>query len=194
MDAPHRLPPGSLSAWCNTAGTAFPHARWCTCASAWVYGAGVALLGDSLHCFPPDLGQGVNAGFCDVTCLLALWPTDSTNPAMMQKCLESYSQQQSPEAEAMCKLLPIGMPYQYALPRSFAKVAFFVGFLVRVLAWKSLPALFYPPVVFQVTQAPPVKYTEILERHHKNTRLFIASLAAASCGILAAVRLCRTKL
>ena len=33
------------------------------------HGTAVALLGDSLHCFPPDLGQGVNSGFQDVVAL-----------------------------------------------------------------------------------------------------------------------------
>jgi len=32
-------------------------------------GAGVVLVGDALHSFPPDLGQGVNAALCDVMML-----------------------------------------------------------------------------------------------------------------------------
>jgi 2-polyprenyl-6-methoxyphenol hydroxylase-like FAD-dependent oxidoreductase len=36
-----------------------------THSSASYWGTGVVLLGDALHAFPPDLGQGVNAAFCD---------------------------------------------------------------------------------------------------------------------------------
>jgi len=32
---------------------------------------GVVLIGDALHSFPPDTGQGVNAAFCDVMALKA---------------------------------------------------------------------------------------------------------------------------
>merc|ERR1711957_91376 len=32
-------------------------------------GSGVVLVGDALHAFPPDLGQGLNSALCDVLAL-----------------------------------------------------------------------------------------------------------------------------
>lgn len=191
IEARKRLLPGSASALCSSGGSVFPHARWCTRASAWIGSIGVALLGDSLHCFPPDLGQGVNAGLSDLTCLLSLWPSDTTDRVLIQQCLKSYSELQAPEAEAICKLLPIGMPYQYNLPNSCAKYSFFANFLCRMLAWKLAPAIFDAPVVFQVTQAPPVKYTEIHRRHQRNTRMLLATFATCSSVSLAVLTFCR---
>merc|ERR1719373_1257319 len=97
----------------------------------------------------------------DVASLLEIWPQDACNPSLVQESLQLFSKCQSPEAEAICNLLPIGFPYQYNLPASFAKFKFYTEFLVRVLSWKLLPWFFYPPVVFQVTTAPPLKYTTI---------------------------------
>lgn len=193
MEARKRLSAASASAWCTGKGSTFPSARWCNKASTWIGGAGVALLGDSLHCFPPDLGQGVNAGMSDIMCLLDLWPEDTCSRDGVKKCLQTFSDKQAPEAEAICKLLPIGMPYQYNLPHSFEKFSFFASFLIRMLAWKAAPSVFYPPVVFQVTQAPPVKYTEVLKNHHTNNFRLALSFVAATCGTVAVVSLWRKK-
>ena len=95
---------------------------------------------------------------------------------LVPNCLEAYEQSQVPEAEAICRLLPIGMPYQYRMPASIAKYVFFVDLLTRWAANKLCPCAFSPPVVFMVTTDPPVPYTEILSCHKENThRLRIAA-------------------
>ncbi|CAK0800585.1 unnamed protein product [Prorocentrum cordatum] len=193
MEARERLSPGSASAWCTGEGTTFPHARWCSRASAWVADCGVALLGDSLHCFPPDLGQGVNAGLSDVSSLLALWPQDASSPESIQRALEAYHDQQAPEAEAICRLIPIGMPYQYNLPQSFAKFAFFGYLLTRVLANMLMPSFITPPVVFQVTTAPPLRYTHILECHRANTHRLLVVAAVTLSSIMGSLMMRRRR-
>lgn len=169
MEVRRRLPVESAAAWCSSKGSTFPNASWCRAASARLGEVGVALLGDSLHSFPPDLGQGVNAGFSDVSSLLRLWP-EVDSRIHQHKALKTYGVQQAIEAEAICRLLPIGMPYQYNLPFSFGKVTFFVSLLTRLSIHKLMPGIFTPPVIFLVTEAPPKKYSSILMYHQRNTR------------------------
>lgn len=179
MEARERLPLESVAAWCASNGSTFPNASWCRAASARLGEVGVALLGDSLHSFPPDLGQGVNAGFSDVSSLLCLWP-EADSRAHQHEALRIYGVQQAVEAEAICRLLPVGMPYQYGLPFSIGKVVFLVALLLRLSIHKLLPRIFTPPVVFLVTEAPPRKYSSILKCHQRNTRrlqLLVGSIA-----------------
>mmetsp|Transcript_131902 Transcript_131902/g.410041 ORF Transcript_131902/g.410041 Transcript_131902/m.410041 type:complete len:466 (+) Transcript_131902:102-1499(+) len=186
LDADRRLPPASAAAWCSSPGSTFPHARWCGRAA---YSAGsdracAALLGDALHCFPPDLGQGVNAGLEDVRTLLSLMPSSFFDGAAVWRSLERYEALRVPEAEAICRLLPVGMPYQYKLPHSLGKFAFFGSLLVRLAASRACPSLFPAPVVFLVTSDPPLLYTEILRRHREATRRLL--LLAGGLGALVA--------
>jgi hypothetical protein len=56
--------------------------------------------------------------------------------------LTAWGPERTLEAEAICRLLPIGFPYQYAgLPLSARKVAFLAGFLTRFLLFKLLERL-----------------------------------------------------
>jgi len=176
LEARKRLSFDAASAWCSSPGTTFPRARWCNRASVFVSGVGAALLGDSLHSFPPDLGQGVNSGFTDVAALLECWPSDHADPAAVQRCFEAFNIRQAPEAEAICRLLPVGMPYQYNVGKTFSEYLFLAGLLGRMVIQKLCPLIFDPPVVFLVTQSPPLKYTECLARHRRNDQRIMLSL------------------
>ena len=54
-------------------GSTFPQPRWAGRAVRVARGgaAAAAILGDALHTFPPDLGQGANSGLEDVDTLLS---------------------------------------------------------------------------------------------------------------------------
>jgi len=163
-----------------SSGSIFPKARWCRKATAWIDQVGVALLGDALHSFPPDIAQGVNSGLVDVRVLLECWPRKAfseLSTSALKEALDAFDRKQAPEAEAVCKLIPIGMPYQYFQAGFFGKLSFFSSLIVRMLAWKTLPSLFSAPVIFAVTSKPALPYTEILEKHHANTRRLVMMLA-----------------
>lgn len=58
--------------WDNFAkslGTTFPPCQYSPGAVAHNQNLGVVLVGDSLHAFPPDIGQGINAALTDVAVL-----------------------------------------------------------------------------------------------------------------------------
>jgi hypothetical protein len=172
----------SVKAACESRGSIFPAPSCARRASLVVENGGVVLLGDALHSFPPDLGQGVNSGLLDVQTLLDLWPADSTSPSEVRQCLEAYETSQLQEAEALCRLIPIGFPYQYRQPMSCAKMLFISGFFLRILCFKSLPWLFYKPVVFAIQESPPKKYSDILREHQRNTRTLQVLVTAAAAG------------
>jgi len=176
LEVDKHLDIASAEAWCNTRGTAFPRAQWCKRASAEVSGVPVALLGDALHCFPPDLGQGINAGLVDVCCLLDLFPSDVSNKDAMRAAFKAYEACAVKEAEAICRLIPVGFPYQYQQPFSLSKFLFMSSFLIRMVASKLLPTLFFDPVVVNIQADPPLLYSEILRRHQQvSGRLLLCS-------------------
>eukprot|EP00392_Amoebophrya_sp_AT5.2_P002394 g2399.t1 len=106
---------------------------------------GACLLGDSLHAFPPDLGQGVNCGLKDVGHLLDSLDEQvgtahehdiDSCTQVAQAALEKYNKVATKEARAMCELLAhYGVPYQYLQPMSFAQVSSWVAIGFRMLLW-----------------------------------------------------------
>mmetsp|Transcript_14110 Transcript_14110/g.21546 ORF Transcript_14110/g.21546 Transcript_14110/m.21546 type:complete len:104 (+) Transcript_14110:1127-1438(+) len=84
-------------------------------------GSGVVLVGDALHSFPPDLGQGVNTALCDVVALKECLEGAITNNnndntsslAFLPKALEDYEERNGPETRSLIQLARCGAPYQY---------------------------------------------------------------------------------
>ena len=88
-------------------------------------GAGVVLIGDALHAFPPDLGQGVNSALNDAMVLGKCFEdagSDDTSftskrggakKSFVSKALESYQKKNGPETRALIELARCGAPYQY---------------------------------------------------------------------------------
>ena len=96
--------------------------------------AAVCLVGDAVHAFPPDIGQGVNAALQDVLLLsralneedapddkaaavAAATPpgeteTDAHDAAMasLRRALPAYGRECAPEAEAVARIAQIGFP------------------------------------------------------------------------------------
>eukprot|EP00586_Coscinodiscus_wailesii_P016707 CAMPEP_0172503856 /NCGR_PEP_ID=MMETSP1066-20121228/173012_1 /TAXON_ID=671091 /ORGANISM="Coscinodiscus wailesii, Strain CCMP2513" /LENGTH=511 /DNA_ID=CAMNT_0013279771 /DNA_START=90 /DNA_END=1622 /DNA_ORIENTATION=+ len=95
-------------------------------------GSGVILVGDALHSFPPDLGQGVNTALCDVMllkkCLEDAAAVNSnenkSSLTFLPKALEDYEERNGPETRSLIQLARCGAPYQYgqsSLPMRLAK-------------------------------------------------------------------------
>uniref|UniRef100_A0A7S2ENP3 FAD-binding domain-containing protein n=1 Tax=Ditylum brightwellii TaxID=49249 RepID=A0A7S2ENP3_9STRA len=84
-------------------------------------GAGVVLIGDALHAFPPDLGQGVNSAFCDAMVLGESFEeaaSDAVSAAstaidppksFVARALNSYQAKNGPETRALIELARCGV-------------------------------------------------------------------------------------
>ena len=86
---------------------------------------GVCLVGDAIHAFPPDIGQGVNAGLADVVALdkalkgqdtVTGEPVAESDPTTLKANIERYQQQHEPEIAALIRLARFGAPFQYRQP------------------------------------------------------------------------------
>jgi kynurenine 3-monooxygenase len=76
-------------------------------------GAGVALLGDAAHCFPPDLGQGVNCALEDARLLCESLCALGEEFEPLGSSLNRYGENRDPDISALMRLMVIGAPYQY---------------------------------------------------------------------------------
>ena len=85
----------------------------------------MVLIGDSSHAFPPDIGQGINAGLVDVVALdralqgkNLITGEESTKAAKptLEDALATYEKVRGPEIKALIRLARFGAPYQYRQP------------------------------------------------------------------------------
>lgn len=107
-------------------GTIFPKCQYCPGlqVSHPDGNTGVVLVGDAIHAFPPDIGQGINAGLGDVEALdRALKGKDiisgaeqSKKPPNLKEALEEYQRVRGPEIRSLIRLARFGSPYQYKQP------------------------------------------------------------------------------
>jgi len=146
----------------------------------------VALAGDALHAFPPDLGQGVNSGFEDVHALgLAL---ENGSSKSLGEALVVYEQTRKPEVAALCELMVFGFPYQYR-QAPFKGMLALANFALRLGLNKLLPSAFAPPAFFLVQDAS-ISMVEIVRRAHDTTRKLYGLLFAviATFDFVAGIR------
>lgn len=132
-------------------------------------GSAVLLLGDSVHAFPPDLGQGVNCALEDV---YALEKCLIYNNNDLEKALPELENKRLPESHAMCKLMQFGSPYQYGQnpPRNNLIL---LNFVLRATLHKILPPVFHP-CAMNLIGDQNISYQKILMRCHATTRRLLA--------------------
>ena len=125
---------------------------------------GIVLLGDALHAFPPDLGQGVNSGLEDVVLLNEA--LEATNDDL-RVALPLLEERRLPDIRALCRLMQFGFPYQYNQKPLISKL-FSLNFVLRLVLNKILPFVFSKPAFFLI-QDDTLSYTEVLRKSHRTT-------------------------
>lgn len=176
-------------------GTRFPPCQYSPGMAVWDESgsSGVALVGDSIHAFSPDIGQGVNAGLMDVVCLdralsgldpetgkEAADTTEKLKPTTLGANLERYQKQHAPEVAALIRLARFGAPYQYNQPhradRALKKL-WTANVVMRLLLNKVSFGLIQPPCII-LSQNKDLTFRQVMNRADRSTALLKTILLA----------------
>ncbi|MBE9009095.1 FAD-dependent monooxygenase [Pseudanabaenaceae cyanobacterium LEGE 13415] len=140
--------------------------------------AGIVLLGDAIHCFPPDIGQGVNAALEDVVVL---------NDALCQaqndltQALPQYEELRALDVVAVVRLAQTAAPYQYNQSRWQARL-WFIQFFLRLGISRLLPVV--SPPAFFLLQNQQLSYREIWDQEQRGSQVFRVLSIALISGLL----------
>ena len=184
-------------------GTSFPFCQYSTGAAVWSNGAGVVLVGDACHAFPPDIGQGINAGLQDVVALDQSFrgedidtrvldsPSSSRSrtqnvpfsPKPLSEALTAYQTNRVAEHKALIRLARFGSPYQYRQPWIRDRIGRFLWTLnvaLRMLLNKVVQSP--PPSVLVTNQRPDLTYRQVMKRAD-NLTFVLQALALQAIGM-----------
>jgi 2-polyprenyl-6-methoxyphenol hydroxylase-like FAD-dependent oxidoreductase len=148
---------------------------------------GVVLVGDACHAFPPDIGQGINAGLQDVVALdyalrgldVATGRPSKSETETLGQALLSYQANRGPEHAALIRLALCGAPYQYRQAWIRDRVGRFLWTLnvaLRMFLNKASAGLI-PPAAILIAQDHTVSFRRVMRR---------ASITSRSLKLLAA--------
>ncbi|GAX80168.1 hypothetical protein CEUSTIGMA_g7606.t1 [Chlamydomonas eustigma] len=141
--------------------------------------AAVLLVGDAVHCFPPDLGQGVNSALEDVFVLDQVLDKCEGD---LYKALPMYEELRMPDVKALISIMQFGYPYQYNQDK-LGKALWTANFIVRLGLNKALPALIAPPT-FLMVQDAMLSYRRILELEEETMMWIKVMIGAVVAGVL----------
>ena len=123
------------------------------------------------HAFPPDAGQGINAGLQDVVVLdRALRNVKATKEkdgeVRLGPALLAYQKNRSPEHAALTRIVRFASPYQYRQPWLRDRIGaqlWTMNFLFRMIVNK-MSFGFIPPAIFTLLSDPSLTYRQIMRR------------------------------
>ncbi|NEP09918.1 MAG: FAD-dependent monooxygenase [Symploca sp. SIO2C1] len=181
------LSPEEIARFTSSDGGKFPIPQYCSgLHQIWGQpqdnqGTGVILLGDAAHCFPPDIGQGVNSALEDVYLLHEILAETQDN---LSEALPRYESLRQPDIKALIRLVQISYPWQYNQD-PLQKKLWSVNFFLRLLLSRGFPLLFNPHS-FILIQNHELSYSEILAKSNGTTKALgiLAGLAILTFAIL----------
>ncbi|MGB3190477.1 MAG: NAD(P)/FAD-dependent oxidoreductase [Limnoraphis sp.] len=183
LPIPEIVSPEESERFAKSEGGFFPIPQYCSglhwLVSAKNYSSGVVLLGDAVHCFPPDIGQGVNSALEDV-CILNQALSQSNE--IISDALSLYQSWRSPDLKPLIRLAQTAFPWQYNQD-ILRKRLWMINFLIRLLLSRVLPFIFTPPA-FILIQNHQLSYREIWNRTEKTTKILYLLLGLILVGSL----------
>lgn len=126
---------------------------------------GVVLLGDAIHCFPPDIGQGVNSALEDV-CVLNEALSQSNDD--LSQALPLYESLRLADTKALVRLVQFAYPWQYN-QAPFRGQLWNINFILRLLLSRLIPVIFSPPAFFLI-QNYQLSYQQIFLTTRRTTQ------------------------
>ena len=191
------IPDEEWDRFAKAEGTRFPHCQYSpgmdisndkgTC--------GIALVGDAIHAFPPDIGQGVNAGLADVVALdMALQGKDTVTgedaadedeSLTLKSNIDRYQNQHEAEIASLIRLARFGAPYQYKQPHRIDVIRrkiWTANVILRLLLYKLTLGL-VPAQCIMLSQDPKLTFRQVMRRADL-TALSFKAIALAVMGTL----------
>ena len=168
-------------------GGCFPPPQYCSGAQLILGGdrsfnAGILLLGDAIHSFPPDIGQGVNSALEDIYVLNEALSQSNDD---LKSALPLYESWRSSDIKALIRLVQTTYPWQYN-QAPLRNRLWRIKFLIWLILSRFLPFLFSPPTFFLI-QNPQLSYSEILQKVRRTTQNFYLFGVAIALALFAFV-------
>ena len=163
--------PEELARFSASRGGEFPSPQYCSGLSKiWQepkdnQGTAVVLFGDAVHCFPPDIGQGVNSALEDVYLFHQALVEAENNPF---QAVSDYEKLRQPDIKALIRLVQISYPWQYN-QNPLRKRLWSLNFSLRLLLNRLFPFLFSSHS-FLLIQQHELSYSEILAKSNRTSQ------------------------
>jgi kynurenine 3-monooxygenase len=141
---------------------------------------GIVLLGDAIHCFPPDIGQGVNSALEDVCVLNEALSQSNDN---ISQALPVYESLRLKDIKPLIRLAQTAFPWQYN-QAPLSKLLWSINFFLRLLLNRVLPFIFSPPAFFLI-QNYQLSYQEIWDKAQRTTQILYVLSLILGCSFLA---------
>eukprot|EP00956_Cyclotella_meneghiniana_P009477 scaffold13120_cov22-Cyclotella_meneghiniana.AAC.1 len=156
-------------------GTRFPPCQYSPGLAVWDESgrSGVALVGDSIDAFSPDIGPGALSGLDPETGEeKEVEVTDNDNTSLGAK-LEQYQKHHAPEIAALIRLARFGAPYQYNQPHRADRVLkklWTANVAMRLILSKLTFGLIQPPCII-LSQNSDLTFRQVMNRADRTTVL-----------------------
>ena len=166
------ISPEEIARFTSSDGGTFPVPQYCSrLYQIWGQpqvnqGTAVILFGDAVHCFPPDIGQGVNSALEDVYLLHEILAETQDD---LSQALPRYESLRQPNIQALIRLVQISFPWQYNQD-PLQKRLWALNFFLRFLLSRVFPFLFNPHS-FLLIQNHELSYSEILAKSNRTTQV-----------------------
>ncbi|MEM8831019.1 MAG: FAD-dependent monooxygenase, partial [Cyanobacteria bacterium P01_G01_bin.19] len=184
------ITPSEITRFIASDGGSFPPPQYCSgLYRIWGQpndnaGTAAILFGDAVHCFPPDIGQGVNSALEDV---YLFHNTLAETEDKLSQALPRYQNLRQADIQALIRLVQISYPWQYN-QNPLQKRLWGVNFLLRLVLNRIFPFLFSPHS-FVLIQQHELTYSEILAKSDRTTWLIVILLVAIALALFLLVKI-----